>query len=191
MFDVVLDSQSAYRKLLKAMAFVGEKQSIASEANKFNYEINASKTMQVLINMLLDADTSFCCINNEELAKQIMHITYCPQGKIDEASFILVQNQYDLLQAILSANKGTLENPQLGATIIYECDDLNSQDEYIIQGPGVDGEKCICLPNAKYYLEVRNNVNQEFPLGIDMIIIDKKGDLVALPRTTIIKEKTK
>jgi alpha-D-ribose 1-methylphosphonate 5-triphosphate synthase subunit PhnH len=37
------------------------------------------------------------------------------------------------------------------------------------------------------WLKIRNFKNKEFPLGIDMIFIDREDNLMSIPRTTEMK----
>lgn len=188
MYDTVMDSQQAYRLLVKAYSFPGDCVDLSKQADKFTYELACNKAMQTLIHVLLDADTSFHAFNHNELIQQVEQITYCPHKDIDKSAFIIALNDVELMEALFKANKGNLENPHLGATILYQVDSLLGNQEYIIKGPGINGTKTIYLNNALYWLKARANAIADFPLGVDMIIVDNNNQCMVLPRTSQIVE---
>ena len=82
---------------------------------------------------------------------------------------------------------GTLEDPHLGATLLVECDSLQEGDELILRGPGIPHAHTIASPLNSDWVEVRALVNEEFPLGFDMLLIDADANCMALPRTTQVE----
>lgn len=188
-FDMVFDIQHAYRKIVHAFAYPGEIVSLMEEAEKIDVPLSCAKGMQVLFYMLLDADTSFHAVNDDELALTIARLTYCEQVKQTDAAHVIVtKKSLKQLSEIMEQIKiGTLEDPHLGATMLVECEDLCCGDKWILSGPGIKDKKEVYLPLQEEWVSKRNLVNEEFPLGFDMIFIDEHANCVALPRTTQIE----
>lgn len=189
-YDMVHDTQSAYRKLIRALSYPGTIVSLSREANKLDLKLPCYKGMQVLSLMLLDADTHFACVsNNEDLQEKIRQLTYCFKQEMEKAPFILVtRDQNDSLGSVIEAAcEGTLEDPQKGATIIVECKEIKGDPQFVLQGPGIPSKAYIAIDMDENWLDARNEKNQEFPLGVDMIFVDKQGNVVALPRTTRVE----
>ncbi len=116
-------------------------------------------------------------------------------------------------RAIEGAFRGTFMEPHLGATavvmigsLILHPEDLNgtSKDRcgdsryspggyWILEGPGVNGSSLLaCDPGDRHYLQAilaaRGQACSEFPLGVDLMLLDRAGRIVCLPRTTSVKE---
>ncbi|MEG0470684.1 MAG: phosphonate C-P lyase system protein PhnH, partial [Longicatena sp.] len=108
---------------------------------------------------------------------------------VREAAYIFVcgASSTSLQELIEQANEGTLKDPQLGATMIIECEELSSSHQYRVQGPGIQTEKSIGIRMKEEWMLARNEKNKEFPLGIDLIFVDRKNNMMALPRTTRIE----
>ena len=76
-FDMVFDIQHAYRQVVHAFAYPGEIVSLKQEADKLEVPLNCSPATSVLLYMLLDADTSFHAVGEEQLTDSIARLTYC------------------------------------------------------------------------------------------------------------------
>jgi alpha-D-ribose 1-methylphosphonate 5-triphosphate synthase subunit PhnH len=62
-----------------------------------------------------------------------------------------------------------------------------------LSGPGVAGSRKVFItaPVAwGSWLEARNTSVREFPLGIDLFLIDDSWNMISIPRTTIVAQKT-
>jgi alpha-D-ribose 1-methylphosphonate 5-triphosphate synthase subunit PhnH len=60
---------------------------------------------------------------------------------------------------------------------------------YHLQGPGIRGEATIRVRGLEpAWMHIREALNEEFPRGIDIWLLDKNGNLIGIPRTTRIKE---
>ena len=81
---------------------------------------------------------------------------------------------------------GTLADPHLGATVLVGTGDLDLGVPYQLSGPGIDGTTVRHLPAGDLWRFSRERTNAEFPLGVDLVFFDLKGQATALPRTTRI-----
>ena len=81
-----------------------------------------------------------------------------------------------------------MENPHQSATFIIECEQLIQDGDLILEGCGILDEKRVTIQMEEAWLDAREKKNHEFPLGIDMILTDVFGNVMALPRTIRIKK---
>jgi alpha-D-ribose 1-methylphosphonate 5-triphosphate synthase subunit PhnH len=78
--------------------------------------------------------------------------------------------------------------PELGATAIIECQALAASPQpeagcqFRVTGPGVKTEHGFAA-SSDWWHTARSSRKDEFPCGIDLILVDASGNVVALPRT--------
>ena len=188
-FDMVFDIQHAYRQVVHAFAYPGEIVSLKQEADRLEAELPCRAATGVLLYMLLDADTSFHAVEEEQLTDSITRLTYCQSCSLETAAHVIVTGKHRdrLCEIMQKVQTGTLEDPHLGATLLVECDSLQEGDELILRGPGIPHAHTIASPLNSDWVEVRALVNEEFPLGFDMLLIDADANCMALPRTTQVE----
>lgn len=202
--DKVHDVQSVFRKMVSAHSFPGRIMHFETEMSGIDGDLSLPPHMILPALVLLDAETGFAVISEESASrdKLVSRLTYARSVPVPEADFILVlKGEEQAMTAIELAREGTFENPQLGATLILETDFLWSDDldnevstdevnektgvpEWILSGPGIKAERCLWIPDSRCWVDLRNERNREFPLGVDIILVDREGRLAALPRTT-------
>lgn len=174
-------TQSIYRDLLKVMSRPGTVSTMAETTRNLN-----SNGMVALAITLLDQEVSFCVIDDELLDSEIEEITLCKRKNIHDADFIFVP-QGSSGGKIKQAKRGTLEYPDQGATVIYQVNQLvdSSNDQIIIlSGPGIEStaEPLIDgIPLEEFHH--LKEINTQYPLGIDVIIIDSMHRIMAIPRS--------
>ena len=188
-FDMVFDIQHAYRQVVHAFAYPGEIVSLKQEADRLEAELPCRAATGVLLYMLLDADTSFHAVEEEQLTDIIARLAYCQSGSLETAGNVIGTGKHRdrLCEIMQKVQTGTLEDPHLGATLLVECDSLQEGDELILRGPGIPHAHTIASPLNSDWVEVRALVNEEFPLGFDMLLIDADANCMALPRTTQVE----
>jgi alpha-D-ribose 1-methylphosphonate 5-triphosphate synthase subunit PhnH len=91
-------------------------------------------------------------------------------------------------EAIASARAGTLVDPHLGATVVMEVPFLEEGGTLLLSGPGIESAARLAVGPDRCWVEARAAKNAEFPLGVDLILVDSRFALAALPRTTVIRE---
>ena len=189
--DLVYDIQAVYRKVLNAMARPGKIENISSQCNKIEYNFNCYKSTNIVLLTLLDAEVSFCFNNNINLddVEMINQITYSKSKSADEADFIIITKDCDDIYEIMNKAKiGELRNPHRSATVIIEVDEMNNNEGIVLVGPGIKTTQKLKISNDDLWKEIREKKNKEFPLGIDIILTDEKGNIACIPRTTKEKE---
>ncbi|MFJ7511420.1 phosphonate C-P lyase system protein PhnH [Peribacillus simplex] len=193
-FEVVHDIQTVYRKLVTATSRPGTLVVLEREAKTLDVQMECLSSTILLARTVLDPEVTFKVIAKEEeetVSRKINQLTYSKPVDLPEADFIFIlHNASDeqIKEALNKAKVGNLLNPHESAMIILEVPDVTKGDSMILSGPGIQQESFISLPNVSAWLGARNEKNIEFPLGIDMYFVDQQDRLIALPRTTQIKE---
>ncbi|MFE5426616.1 phosphonate C-P lyase system protein PhnH [Peribacillus simplex] len=191
--DVVHDIQTVYRKLVTATSRPGTLVVLEREAKTLDVQMECLSSTILLARTVLDPEVTFKVIakEGEAVSRMINQLTYSKPVDLPEADFIFIlhdASEEQMREAINKAKVGNLFNPHESAMIILEVPDVTKGDSMILSGPGIQEESFISLPNVSAWLGVRNEKNIEFPLGIDMYFVDQQDRLIALPRTTQIKE---
>lgn len=62
---------------------------------------------------------------------------------------------------------------------------------FVLTGPGIETERALVVEAVGDWVAARNDRGHEYPLGIDLILVDGAGGVVALPRTTRITEEAR
>ncbi|MFS0765397.1 phosphonate C-P lyase system protein PhnH [Peribacillus phoenicis] len=191
--DVVHDIQTVYRKLVTATSRPGTLMVLDREAKTLDVQMECLSSTILLALTVLDPEVTFKVIAKEEeaVSRMINQLTYSKPVDLPEADFIFIlhdASDEQMKEALNKAKVGNLLNPHESAMIILEVSDVTKGDSMILSGPGIQEESFISLPNVSAWLGARNEKNIEFPLGIDMYFVDQQDRLIALPRTTQIKE---
>ena len=87
------------------------------------------------------------------------------------------------------AKRGTLTNPQQSATILIETDYLSNGNQLTLEGPGIELTENVEIAGSEFWMTERARAVEEYPLGIDIILIDQNSNIMCLPRTTNIYER--
>jgi len=190
--DLVHDIQGSFRRLLNAISYPGRIYNMSNSA-KHEFDLNTFDSTFVLMYMLLDAEVTFhiCSNKSEELSKFIRQVTNSRQVKIEEADYIFILSDCiseEVSKAIKLAKIGTLINPHKNATIILEVKNLSNEKVYKLNGPGIKNCHYFDFANESNLVDIRNKKNDEYPMGVDIIFLDDKANIVAIPRTTRIEK---
>lgn len=189
--DPVHDLQRVFRKLLAATASPGAVVELADEAKLLDLELPLNKGIVLVALVLLDAEASFCLSTPDSAgtrAQAISQMTYSRQAPRGEADFLFALGAEGAVQAIADAKAGTLVDPHLGATIVVEVESLREGGPLELSGPGIEASSRLEVGLDPSWIAARASKNLEFPLGVDLIFVDRHFRLAALPRTTRIRE---
>ena len=162
----------------------------------------ANAMLILLSRVLIDAEVSFCLMpEDREFSNLIAGLTYSRLADPNDADFLIVRDSNTLSKALVSARIGTLVAPHLGATILVEMPSLatpvgdsptgasgEAGIAYELSGPGIETTRTLHLLDAHAWLDLRDQKNAEFPMGVDLVLFDADSHLVALPRTTKVRE---
>ncbi|WP_080844161.1 phosphonate C-P lyase system protein PhnH [Cytobacillus gottheilii] len=195
-FNIVHDVQSVYRKLVDAISRPGELASLQRECLLVKGENYLSDHQSVLLLALtmLDQEVTFKVLSEKEeiISKVIYQLTNAKPAQLEQADYIFVLHDAEagaLEQAIHMAKEGTLYNPHLSASIIAETKSVSSGEEFLLKGPGIPESIVIATDLPRGWAKKRAAKNKEYPLGIDLFLIDADQQLLAIPRTAQMTEK--
>lgn len=193
-FDAVHDIQRAYRKMVDSMSRPGWISDMTAEVEKADAEWGGLPATWVLALMLLDTEVTFSIYSRREheLTRLLNQLTFATRTEPEKADYIFVlhdANEGDLLKALHGAKVGTLQEPHGSATLIVESAELSGDFELSLKGPGIEDESFVRIPLTPGWLKARAEKNAEYPLGLDMLVVDENNKLLCLPRTTQIEER--
>jgi alpha-D-ribose 1-methylphosphonate 5-triphosphate synthase subunit PhnH len=175
MFDLVHDSQAVHRALILAFSFPGTPVPIDTSRVP---ELGLPPVSAAIALTLLDQETTYSHAGPDELAEY----TGARRGAWDEAAFLFASQPEDWAAAFRTARRGTLADPQGGATVVGFAPAAAS-DPWTASGPGLEHATTLNLPSGEW-LGLRNQACVEFPLGVDLLWARDDGTVVALPRST-------
>ncbi len=197
MSTATLASQTAFRGLLDAAARPGTTVDLIQPATRVAGTLGESDThagLLLLAVTLLDAGTP-CHVTGPDatsVVRLIRRHTYAPEVALEDARFVICTAPSAARAAAKGANPGTLERPDLGATVIVSVDALSgplaSEDTgatHTLTGPGIDGHHHVQVDADGDVLAGRDAHAGTYPQGIDMLLITSPGVVMALPRTTV------
>lgn len=192
--DMTHDIQRVYRKLLNCMSRPGLLENISNESHKAGMTLEMSKHLLTVLFTVLDGEVTFnlpAC-NDKSLIKKINHLTYAKHAAADQADYIIITKtagKAELSEAFRQAKVGTLTDPHRSATVILEAEAITTGQQLALRGPGIEDKNYICVTDSLDWVAIRQTKNNEFPLGIDMILLDETGQIACLPRTTQIQHQ--
>ena len=192
--DLVHDIQSSYRKLLNCMARPGLIENIQEESEKLDINVKFYNATMILMLMLLDGEVSYKIVTDRkiEITNIASQMTFSNQAQAQNADFIFILSDaspQSIVDAFRCAKIGDLVNPNKSSTIIFEIEDLLKGQELALIGPGIENTNYVKVQSLGDWIEERDKLNTEYPLGIDIIFIDPASNIMCLPRTTKISKQ--
>ena len=182
-FDTVFDSQQVFRCLLQAAARPGRLCTLPPFG---------CGPLEAVARTLLDQEVTFCAIGERagEVEDRVSRVTGARLAAATEAGFALVSGG-DSAGAVLGLERGTLEHPERGATAIYAVETLSDTGTLSLElsGPGVPATRTLGVAGlAAEEIRVIRDTRLDYPLGIDVYLIDDSGRVAGLPRSTQLKD---
>jgi len=181
--DPVLDAQGCFRAVLEAMSRPGRVQRLAAPLEP--PAPLAPATAAVLLT-LVDAETPLFSDAGAEVEAWARFHCGCPMApEAGAAPFVLATGAPPPLASLCA---GTEEEPEGGATLIWQVDGLEEGAGWRLAGPGIAEEHRLRVSGAPGdFLAQWATQRRRFPRGVDVILC--AGDrIAALPRTTRIEE---
>jgi alpha-D-ribose 1-methylphosphonate 5-triphosphate synthase subunit PhnH len=190
MDSIELCNQKNYRGLIRAMSHPGL--AVQLEAPK---TAPVSAVALAIGRCLLDQEVSFCVIGSgetESIQASLIDATHVRLESVDQADFVFILGGASYGE-VRRVKRGNPESPEDGATLVYATDPsqtIASIDPVIkLTGPGIaeqDGmePQLSGITPEEYY--VLQDVNADYPLGVDVFLVHAGGQLMAIPRSTRI-----
>lgn len=184
MKTIVHTTQAVYRQLVNAVSRPGHTEIITEKVKNYSDFSDAA----LLISMtLFDNEISFFS-RDKTLRKELKVLTGGIPNKDYTSADFIISKEADLKEEYFTeVMHGVLISPEKSATLIIEADSIGSGSEYRLSGPGIKETTDIKLSLDRRWIELRNEVCKEFPLGIDLILTDKNNNVVMIPRTTKVE----
>ena len=142
---------------------------------------------------------TFCVADSETDATTayLTSETHARRAPLRDADFVVVPARADAQtarEAVAEACRGTLTSPEKGATVLMGCARLAEVPEdgqvaepavhvVALRGPGVERENRFAVDRADW-LRARDARGDEFPCGIEIVLVDPDGRVVAVPRSS-------
>lgn len=105
-----------------------------------------------------------------------------------QADYVFLDGNEESAQ-LMDVPRGSLLFPEQGATIICRVQAIRSKAlgngvPLVLQGPGVPGTRTIRVEGiCREVLAGLGQLNNEYPLGVDTILVSSRGEMSCLPRS--------
>ena len=176
-----LITQSIYRDLLEVMSRPGSVRELPEQIS----EISPNGLVAIAAT-LLDQEVAYAVMDDEGLSTAVRQKTDARPVAVPEADFIFIVGGSSGGQ-IAEAQRGTHMYPDSGATIMYGVEQLAEQSTeptVDLTGPGIaEVARPLISGLDPRDLELLGTINQDYPLGIDLILLDCENRVMALPRS--------
>jgi len=185
-FDPVHDAQKAFRLLTDCSAFPGKTADLKDLAAGITLDLPFSRGTALLCLTLLDGEVNFFA-SAEAVRRRLSELTYSRPAPLEEALYVIA-GEDSPGDIIGGASRGTLIDPHLGATIIMPVESLEGRTggRFTLSGPGIETARTVRIDSRAEWLEPLKRANREFPLGVELYLLDREDRLMVLPRTTRI-----
>ncbi len=166
--------QKIFRIILEAMSRPGSVQDLRAF-------VNGSCPGKAVLATLLDAEVTLADPHGL-LEDQDWPLMQAGQSDPSHADYIYCDGRKTL---DVEPRIGSLSSPDESATLVIEIDSLVGKTLPLrLQGPGIEDQCDISMDGLNmHWLEMRNDWVSAFPLGVDILFVDKHN-LIGLPRTT-------
>lgn len=168
-----------FRSSLEALARPGQLQLI---------EPLFDSRLQAMASVLLYSEVSYCYEGKEDF-QMVQAICGAKKEATDKADYLFFDGTgADALDALSKSKVGTVEQPELGATLIFKCRDFDGDGTAVqLTGPGIATKVITSLPVEPGFIDQLQSKNDSFPMGVDLFFLSDSGKLLGLPRTTAIE----
>lgn len=186
-YNEVFDAQIHFRTILDCMSRPGKVNHIGEIKIQTPAEWHPASALVAFA--LLNRDVTFYANNNSQIIAEYLTVnTSANPTAVNKADFVFI-NGLDNGEVLLNTNIGVLEYPEKSATVIIDVENIydvpkDQTHEIILQGPGVETEKRVYVRNiSSSILEALKEQNSEYPLGVDVILTDREGNIMCIPRS--------
>ena len=192
-------AQRAFRSVLGAFARPGTVQRIELAPGNPARPAALDAALEAATRLFVDQAVTFCVADSETDATTayLTSETHARRAPLRDADFVVVPARADAQtarEAVAEACRGTLTSPEKGATVLMGCARLAEVPEdgqvaepavhvVALRGPGVERENRFAVDRADW-LRARDARGDEFPCGIEIVLVDPDGRVVAVPRSS-------
>lgn len=180
------ESQAVFRAAMQALARPGELHALPEVAP---FAVERARSAFALLAAL--ADHEVCIAVTGGRADDAIAARLATGSRLVEpevAEYVLALSDDAALPALL--DRGTIETPEHGATLICAVEALGDEGTLVLslQGPGVPGASRARVTGiSRETFAARSAACESYPMGIDMFLVDRRGLCIGLPRTTVVR----
>lgn len=187
--------QRAFRHVLDAFARPGTVQRLPVELSRDGGPLEFGAPLETLVRLFVDQAVSFCVEDADSNAAErfLVSETHAVRMPCQEADFVIVPARADVQtvrNAVLEASRGVLASPEKGATVLMGCERIEAAGQRAgvplpvveVRGPGVADVNRFGIDRIAW-ADARAGRDDEYPCGIEIVLVDAEGDLVAIPRS--------
>jgi len=175
-----LYQQRAFRALMRAFSFPGRRQPLP---------LCSDATGPTCIAAVL-CDNEVSLADPDQLIEPAdIRRLGIREASLENAGFIVADGSW---APTFEPALGSLAEPEQGATLIVRVASLEDSNDFplMLQGPGIEDMQALSVSGLNSeWLAKRTRWNRNFPMGVDLILVDDTK-VVALPRTTRISGGT-
>jgi alpha-D-ribose 1-methylphosphonate 5-triphosphate synthase subunit PhnH len=187
--DPVLQSQTAFRAIMDALANPGTVQKLGAPTSMRS---GISVELAGVLLTLSDHDTSIWLDDrlraNSAVLEFVSFHTGAPVVREPGRAVFAFAGGAEHLPRFDQFNLGTQEYPDRSTTIVLAVEALTGGAELITHGPGIKGHGHISPIGLPGDFSTQWSANRElFPRGIDLLLV-ADGAVMGLPRSTRIAE---
>jgi alpha-D-ribose 1-methylphosphonate 5-triphosphate synthase subunit PhnH len=195
-YDQVFDAQEHYRILLDAMARPGTINVLPRMSLTTPPALTGAAALVGF--SLLNADVSFYADGEaaDVVTRYLVVNTAARPESSEKADFVFAAGTASAA-LLADMKKGTLPYPDEGATLVASVEALASEEQALggkpylaltLEGPGIRGKKTLFVTGLVSELVAGlQQCNQEFPLGIDLILTDPGHRIACIPRSSRVE----
>ncbi len=158
-------SAEEFRRLLHAVSYPGEVVTLGTSRPYLS---------------ILSKDTKFYTDREEEKVL-IKRCTGAVFADIEDADYLILHKEPDR-DTLMRMKRGNIEFPEEGATIFLKISEIGEGTRILMKGPGIKDYKTVRLTISKRFFETLQEIN-DFPIGLDVFVIDRFGNMIAIPRS--------
>ncbi len=195
-YDQVFDAQEHYRLLLDAMARPGTINVLPRMSLTTPQGLTEAAALVGFA--LLNADVSFYADGEaaDVVTRYLVVNTAASPETPEKADFVFAAGKASAA-LVTDMKKGTLPYPDEGATLVASVEALASEAQALggksylaltLEGPGIRGKRTFFVTGLNSELVAGlQQCNEEFPLGIDLILTDPGHRIACIPRSSRVE----
>lgn len=185
--------QQAFRRLMDAFAHPGRvvEQPAAPSCDVAS---GLAAPLDTVVRLFVDQATTFHLSADAAAVRALADETRSKRAPVEQAAFCIVPasaGEEAAARTVRLACAGTPASPEKGATAILECGRLSDGPEpglacFEVEGPGVK-DTARFWADARLWAEARSVRGDEYPCGIEIVLVDAQGRMAAVPRSSTLR----
>lgn len=184
----VSDAQSVFRAVMNAFAEPGR-------IVDFGMRVEAPAALEpaaaIFLAALADTDTPIWLADADGIDTAFAWLAFqtgAPRAaRAADAVYAVLQPSFGV-DELRGFSYGTPDYPDRSATVILPVESLETGDEFMLEGPGIERETRIALEGlGEGFVEFLTENRTRFPQGLDFLVVCGTRAF-ALPRTTRVRE---